>query len=51
MNMSAPGTSSGMVGLRLSIMMFLQFFVWGAWYVSMTGWMGTHGLGGLTAWA
>jgi nucleoside transporter len=51
MNMSAPGTSSGMVGTRLSIMMFLQFFVWGAWYVSMTGWMGTHGLGGLTAWA
>ena len=25
------------VKARLSIMMFLQFFVWGAWYVSMTG--------------
>lgn len=32
-------------------MMFLQFFVWGSWYVSMTGWMGTVQLQGLTAWA
>lgn len=33
----------------LSAMMFLQFFVWGAWYVSMTGWINEAGLGGLTA--
>lgn len=32
-------------------MMFLQFFVWGAWYVSMTGWMGVNGLGDLIGWA
>ncbi len=31
----------------LSVMMFLQFFVWGAWYVSMTGFMNLKGMGGL----
>jgi nucleoside transporter len=40
-----------MVMPRLSLMMFLQFFVWGAWYVSMTGWMGVAGIDDLTAWA
>ncbi|MCC6321674.1 MAG: MFS transporter [Phycisphaerales bacterium] len=40
--------SSGAVP-RLSIMMFLQFFVWGAWYVSMTGFMNKTGMGGLIA--
>src|SRR6188474_2383470 len=39
------------VAARLSAMMFLEFFVWGAWYVSMTGWMGVAKIGGLTAWA
>lgn len=33
---------------RLSAMMFLQFFVWGAWYVSMTGFITEAGMGGLT---
>ncbi len=29
---------------RLSIMMFLQFFVWGAWYVAMYGFLNEHGM-------
>ncbi len=33
----------------LSAMMFLQFFIWGAWYVPVTGWLNAAGLGGLTA--
>jgi nucleoside transporter len=36
------------VRTRLSVMMFLQFFVWGAWYVSMTGFINQQGMGGLT---
>jgi nucleoside transporter len=33
---------------RLSVMMFLEFFVWGAWYVSMTGFITQSEMGGLT---
>ncbi|MBP6797641.1 MAG: MFS transporter [Luteimonas sp.] len=33
----------------LGVMMFLQFFIWGAWYVSVTGWLNAQGLSGLTA--
>lgn len=33
---------------RLSVMMFLQFFVWGAWYVSMTGFINSSSMSGVT---
>ncbi|MCP5536890.1 MAG: MFS transporter [Akkermansiaceae bacterium] len=30
--------------VRLSIMMFLQFFIWGAWYVAMWGFLANNGM-------
>ncbi len=35
---------------RLGIMMFLQFFVWGAWYTSIAVYMTAEGMGDLTHW-
>ena len=34
--------------IRLSIMMFLQFFVWGAWYVSATGFLNKSEMAAVT---
>lgn len=35
---------------RLSIMMFLQFFIWGAWYTSIAVYMSEVGMANLTHW-
>lgn len=35
---------------RLSVMMFLEFFVWGAWYTSIAVYMTAQGMTSLTHW-
>jgi len=35
---------------RLSVMMFLQFFVWGAWYTTVGNYMSAHGMAQLAYW-
>ncbi len=37
--------------IRLCVLMFLQFFVWGAWYTMIAVYMQSHGMGTLTHWA
>lgn len=38
------GTSNPLLIIRLAIMMFLQFFIWGAWYVAMYGFLKDSGM-------
>ena len=38
------------VNAQLSIMMFLQFFVWGSWYTTIAVYMTTEGMESLTHW-
>jgi nucleoside transporter len=41
---------NGNLTARLSAMMFLQFFVWGAWYTTIAVYMSSQGMGTLTHW-
>jgi len=41
---------NGTLNTKLSIMMFLQFFIWGAWYTSIAVYMTAQGMGSLTHW-
>src|SRR6187200_1130485 len=37
--------------ISLCVMMFLQFFIWGAWYVSVGNFMGANGMKDAIFWA
>ena len=39
-----------MLSVRLSLMMFLQFFIWGAWYTTVAVYMTNQGMADLTHW-
>ena len=43
-NNEAPAVTRPGVVPRLSVMMFLQFFIWGAWYVAMYGFLKEKGM-------
>ena len=50
--MTASATRSGpVIATQLSVMMFLQFFLWGAWYVTVGNYMGEHHMGKIVSWA
>src|SRR5437867_3992472 len=55
MTNTLDSASAARVGARpltlLSIMMFLEFFIWGAWYVTCGNFMAANGMGNVIGWA
>src|ERR1041385_6541706 len=49
MTTATSSTSGGTRG-RLSVMMFLEFFIWGAWYTTIAVYMTSQQMGTLTHW-
>ncbi len=48
--MSPPSSPASSSTARLSAMMFLQFFIWGAWYTTIAVFMTSRGMETLTHW-
>ncbi|WP_423146735.1 nucleoside permease [Rubrolithibacter danxiaensis] len=41
---------NSIIRIKLSAMMFLQFFIWGAWYTTIAVYMSSNGMESLTHW-